>query len=474
MEFATYRLRIIESGDFIEKEFQISDDPDADARRVCREMILHAPEGVERGVELRLLAAPATYPGCDDLGSILNETIVDLGYRLAALTNAELEQRWRACRKMGESTILVQWHLADNRFRDEFRRRGLYQYTATITLDGEDGEPAEREYRIIWAPGHVAAKIKALEWASEVRDETRLPWGLSQLVYSDREAWPDDDESDLINCEAFHAGCDWMNEPTEDNILDADLPAARDTLPGMKFAQLCRQAIEIVNAVIPGGQEGEHIKGYLNDLNLEIIKRVAFWALITLLLALSAVFGGGMLTLHLAGGTMVKAAPNGLQGTYAAAVIVAAVIMAALGIANKKLIALENWAATWVANLAARTREDIECREGAGAEGSTDVAKECVFCKYCTLEAGEQPQCTKNGCGTSFHGACEFWERWTEDGDLEHREREDGKMDAPRECAACKHYQSGSGVAFCNADTLEAVSTSRACGSWEPRQEDAQ
>ena len=405
MEYTLYGLRIIKGGTFLEKEFQISDDPEADARHACREMILHAPKGVEHGVEFRLIEAPASYPRCSDLGNILDETIVDLGYRLAALSDAELEARWRACRKMGENTILAQWHMADNRFREEFRRRGLYQHTATITLDGEDGEPVEREYRIIWAPGRVAAKTKALEWAAEVRDETCLPWGLSRLAYSDREAWPDDD-SDLINSEAFHAGCNGMNEPSEENILDGELRAARDTTPGMKLAQMCSQAIEIMNAGTPDDQDGEQIKRYLGDLNLEIIKRVAFWALITLVLALSAVFGGGMLTSHITNGTIAKAALNGLLGTYAAAVIVAA-----LGIANKKLIVLENWVATWAANLAARKRGELERLEGAGAEGGTDVAKECVFCKYCTLKAGEQPQCTKNECGTSFNGTCESWER---------------------------------------------------------------
>jgi hypothetical protein len=123
----------------------------------------------------------------------------------------------------------------------------------------------------------------------------------------------------------------------------------------MKLAQLCHQATEIMNAGTPAGQEGEQIKGYLHDLNIEIVNRVALWALITPLIALSAAFGGGMLTLHLAGGTMAKAALNGLQGACAAAVIVAA-----LGIANKKLIALENWAATWAANLAKRRREELE------------------------------------------------------------------------------------------------------------------
>jgi len=145
----------------------------------------------------------------------------------------------------------------------------------------------------------------------------------------------------------------YSNELPEPDILAGDLPYASDDLPSLKLEQLCHQAIEIMNTGTPKGKEGEKIKLYLYNLNLEIIKRVAFWTLITLLLALAAAFGGGVLTLYAWGGTMLKSVLNGMEIVYAASVVVAA-----LGIANKKLTALEDWTAAWAANQEARRREE--------------------------------------------------------------------------------------------------------------------
>jgi|GEM_PF-6606533 len=156
--------------------------------------------------------------------------------------------------------------------------------------------------------------------------------------------------NDVLNETLIVLGC--TNEPLAPNILDNKLPYASDGLPGLKLTQLCHQAIEIMNVGIAKDQEGEQIREYLRNLNLEILKRVALGTLITLLLALAAAFGGGVLTLYAWGGTMLKSVLNGMEIVYAASVIVAA-----LGIANKKLTALEDWASAWAANQEARRRE---------------------------------------------------------------------------------------------------------------------
>jgi len=152
---------------------------------------------------------------------------------------------------------------------------------------------------------------------------------------------------------------DDTNAP-EKNILDGDLQDARDALKDMKLERLCGQAIEIMNAPVPDGPGGEQIKSYLRELNAEIIKRVAFWAAIVLCVAWAVAVCGGALTLYAWGGTMPTVALHGAQAFYAAVIIVAA-----LGIANKKLIALENWAATWAANLVKRRREKLEQKRQA-------------------------------------------------------------------------------------------------------------
>ena len=160
--------------------------------------------------------------------------------------------------------------------------------------------------------------------------------------------------------------CD-LPESTEEDILDSDLQAARDSLRKATLQQLCYRAIEVMNVGAPDGPEGDQIKGYLHDMHIEIVKRVAFWAFIVLALAYCAAIGGGVLVMCLAGGIIETSALHWTQGLFGAGVI-----GAALGIANKRLIALENWAATWGANLAARRRKSLTARRKKEPEHRDD------------------------------------------------------------------------------------------------------
>ena len=152
--------------------------------------------------------------------------------------------------------------------------------------------------------------------------------------------------------------------PEEKNILDCDLPAASAAPSKLKLPQLCGQAIEIMSAGLPGGPDGERVSEYLHDLNLEIVKRVAFVALITLLSATVAFIGSGMVVIHVLDGTIAQLYLSGIPGAFTAAVIMAPIL-----IFHKKMIVLEDWAATWAANLAARWRGRLERRQREKSEG---------------------------------------------------------------------------------------------------------
>jgi len=409
----TYRLTLADDT-FFEKEYQATDDPEGDALRACREMILHLPKNMdtveEWGVNFcRLIdGRDSTH----DLRGTLDATLPTLGYNLDGLSDDELVSRYDALISHWDEVDAM--HLdphahagsrAIHRFAAAMKTRGLREYTAAIILDGEDGEPRETEYKEIWAHNYESAIIKVQDWAAERREATGEPW---RLLYLD-----DVEEMLETTCGYYDQDDDWAGlycdppEPTEKNILDGELQDARDILKDMKLERLCGQAIEIMNAPMPDGPDGEQIKSYLCDMNTEIIKRAVFWTLITLCIAWAVVVIGGALTLHAWGGTMPTSALHGMQAFYAATVIVAT-----LGIANKKIKALENWAATWAANLAKRRREELE------------------------------------------------------------RRARDSEGDALRDCASCKYYKLGAGIAYCDAGTLEAVSTNRACDDWKSREEE--
>jgi hypothetical protein len=376
----TYRL-ILEDGTFFEKEFLATDDPETDALNACQEMVLRMSGGLAMDPKHRSKEFCRLIRGCEnayDLNDILETTLINVGFRLDGLTDDQLTDKYEKFLNVwGDSLDSLKHSAAEERFWDQIIARGLRQYTADIILYGEDGENAARDCKVVWARNIGEATNQAMEWASEIRDQTGDPWQFMQVIddrameeqtctyspfpdfesdcqqaFTDYYDPPYEDEDD-------QAGqyCDSPERPKE-NILDDDLPPARADLPGMKLEQLCNQAIEIANAP-PIERPGQgQVERYLHDLNLEIIKRVVFWTLITLLLALSAAAGGGALTLHLMGGTMLKSLLNGSQIAFAAAVL-----MGALGIANKKLIVLENWASTLGANAAKRRREELERRE---------------------------------------------------------------------------------------------------------------
>jgi len=153
-------------------------------------------------------------------------------------------------------------------------------------------------------------------------------------------------------------------ENTRTNILDGDLPTASADLSDLKLAQLCDQAVEIMNTGTPDGSEGEQVAKYLRDLNAEVIKRMAFGVFISLCAAALAAIGGGMLTLHAWGEFVSKTMLNGLQFFYAASVIVFV-----LGLSNKQMVALQNWAGLLGVSAAKQRREELERRAREKSEG---------------------------------------------------------------------------------------------------------
>ena len=149
----------------------------------------------------------------------------------------------------------------------------------------------------------------------------------------------------------------------ERDILDGELENARDELQRMKLERLCYMAMEIDSEGASEGPDGEKIKGFLGDINTAIIRRTAFWAAVIGLIAYVAAVAGGALALHLSGGLMLTKWFTVTQEAFAAGAL-----LVAAGIANRKLIALGDWASTVAANAAARRGEALE-RDGDGRDG---------------------------------------------------------------------------------------------------------
>ena len=234
-----------------------------------------------------------------------------------------------------------------------------------------------------------------------------------QTIYDDADAeyWPDDPYND--HCigklpDPDDAGRIALaaDRHDEENILDADLPAASDALPDMKFTNLCHMAIEIANGPPLEGPGKEQVTEFLRDINLEIAKRTTFWTLIVATIAYAACVASGVIALYLAGGVMLASSQRWIQGGFTAGAVVAAA-----GIANKRLIALENWAATWAANLAMRRREGLERKELEKSEGI--AVRSCASCaRYLEDESDNEFHCGLSGRAVEMGHSCDEWLRW--------------------------------------------------------------
>ena len=199
-------------------------------------------------------------------------------------------------------------------------------FTVSIVLYGEDGAGDEFDCKNVQAREIGEATEMTRDWAAETREQTGEPWQFLSVM--------DDD------CGYFDDNDDWT-ELKEENILDADLPAAQDTMQEMSLQQLCYHATEIMTNELPE-QHREQVEDYVRDLNIEIVKRVAFWAAVMLLTAYCLAMGSGVLFQHLAGGIVEMSSLHRVQGVFGAGAIIAWLVAC-----NKKMIALERWAKAW-------------------------------------------------------------------------------------------------------------------------------
>jgi hypothetical protein len=120
----------------------------------------------------------------------------------------------------------------------------------------------------------------------------------------------------------------------------------------MKAQQLCNIAIDIMNRL---PQLGDHAEKTLREINGHIVRRIIFWLFMAMALSTAFALGAGMLTLHLAGGTMLASSLNWVKGlSFLGGMAICSALY------NKKYIPLRNWAAACSADLLRRKREALE------------------------------------------------------------------------------------------------------------------